>query len=60
MAHFRFRRDVIGDTGFQAYRNTGSRIVKAIWHCLHTGQVWRTKSVAPTWSAISASTPCHI
>ena len=39
-AHFMFRRILHGDTGAQAYRNTGGRNIKAVWHCRHTGQAW--------------------
>jgi hypothetical protein len=46
-AHFYYRRTVLGDTGPQAYRNTGARIVKSIWHCLHTGAVWDDDAVWP-------------
>lgn len=42
-----FRRMVHGDTGAQAYRNTGARVIKAIWHCLHTGQAWDDTKVWP-------------
>jgi hypothetical protein len=46
-AHFEYRRAVLGDNGPQAYRNTGARMVKAIWHCLHTGETWNDEKVWP-------------
>jgi hypothetical protein len=46
-AHYEFRRVVRGDTGAQAYRNTGSRVMKAIWHCMNTGDTWDDDKVWP-------------